>query len=86
MQSIRSLLLTIAGIAFTLMAFVFTASLGLALIGIASVVMIGTTIAARLAPKPVRATVNRNSGNRNSTRQQREPRIWNDGRGTIIDL
>jgi hypothetical protein len=86
MQSIRSLLLTIAGIAFTLMAFVFTASLGLALIGIASVVMIGTTIAARLAPKPVRATVNRNSGNRNSTRQSREPRIWNDGRGTIIDL
>ncbi|CAN7406249.1 hypothetical protein LJR098_003755 [Rhizobium sp. LjRoot98] len=81
MQSIRSLLLTIAGIAFTLMAFVFTASLGLALIGIASVVMIGTTIAARLAPKPVRATVNRNS-----TRQSREPRIWNDGRGTIIDL
>ena len=86
MQSIRSLLLTIAGIAFTLMAFVFTASLGLALIGIVSVVMIGTTIAARLAPKPVRATVNRNSGNRNSTSQQREPRIWNDGRGTIIDL
>jgi hypothetical protein len=86
MQSIRSLLLTIAGIAFTLMAFVFTASLGLALIGIASVVVIGTTIAARLAPKPVRATVNRNSGNRNSTRQSREPRIWNDGRGTIIDL
>ena len=81
MQSIRSLLLTIAGIAFTLMAFVFTASLGLALIGIASVVMIGTTIAARLAPTPVRATVNRNS-----TRQSREPRIWNDGRGTIIDL
>ena len=86
MQSIRSLLLTIAGIAFTLLAFVFTASLGLALIGIASVVVIGTTIAARLAPKPVRATVNRNSGNRNSTRQSREPRIWNDGRGTIIDL
>ncbi|WP_276119700.1 MULTISPECIES: hypothetical protein [Pararhizobium] len=79
MQSIRSLFLTIAGIAFTLMAFVFTASLGLALIGIASVVMIGMTIAARLAPKPVRATVNRN-------RQQREPRIWNDGRGTIIDM
>jgi hypothetical protein len=81
MQSIRSLLLTIAGIAFTLMAFVFTASLGLALIGIASVVMIGTTIAARLAPKPVRATVNRSSA-----RQSREPRIWNDGRGTIIDM
>ena len=82
MQSIRSLLLTIAGIAFTLMAFVFTASLGLAMIGIVSVLMIGSTIAARLAPKPVRATVNRND----RRREGREPRIWNDGRGTIIDL
>jgi hypothetical protein len=81
MQSIRSLLLTIAGIAFTLMAFVFTASLGLALVGIVSVVMIGTTIAARLAPKPVRA-----AASRNYEHQQREPRVWNDGRGTIIDL
>lgn len=81
MQSIRSLLLTITGIAFTLMAFVFTASLGLALVGIASVVMIGATIAARLAPKPVRATANRTAD-----RRGREPRIWNDGRGTIIDL
>ncbi|HTO32394.1 MAG TPA: hypothetical protein VL202_14650 [Pararhizobium sp.] len=81
MQSIRNLFLTAAGIAFTVMAFVFTASLGLALLGIASVVMIGTMIAARLAPRPLRATVNRTSG-----RQPREPRIWNDGRGTIIDL
>ncbi|KQS87551.1 MULTISPECIES: hypothetical protein [unclassified Rhizobium] len=82
MQSIRNLFLTAAGIAFTVMAFVFTASLGLALLGIASVVMIGTMIAARLAPRPVRATVNRTAGHR----PQREPRIWNDGRGTIIDM
>jgi hypothetical protein len=81
MQSIRSILLTAAGIAFTLMALVFTASLGLALAGIAAVLFVGSAISARLTPKPVRATVNRNSG-----RQQREPRIWNDGRGTIIDL
>ncbi len=82
MQSIRNLFLTAAGIAFTVMAFVFTASLGLALLGIASVVMIGTMIAARLAPRPVRATVNRTANGRT----QREPRIWNDGRGTIIDM
>ncbi|WP_438751218.1 hypothetical protein [Pararhizobium sp. O133] len=82
MQSIRNLFLTAAGIAFTVMAFVFTASLGLALLGIASVVMIGTMIAARLAPRPLRATVNRTAGRR----PQREPRIWNDGRGTIIDM
>ncbi len=81
MQSIRSLLLTAAGIAFTLMALVFTASLGLALAGIAAVLVIGSAISARLSPKPVRATANRASG-----QHQREPRIWNDGRGTIIDL
>jgi hypothetical protein len=86
MQSIRSLLLTVAGIAFTLMALVFTASLGLALAGIAAVVVIGSAISARLSPKPVRATANRTSGNHTSGRPQREPRIWNDGRGTIIDL
>ncbi|MDW5315727.1 hypothetical protein [Rhizobium sp. PL01] len=81
MQSIRSLLLTAVGIAFTLMALVFTASLGLALAGIATVFVIGSAISARLMPKPVRATVNRNTG-----RREREPRIWNDGRGTIIDM
>ncbi|MCV9966343.1 hypothetical protein OIU34_31195 [Pararhizobium sp. BT-229] len=86
MQSIRSLLLTVVGIAFTLMALVFTASLGLALAGIAAVVVVGSAISARLSPKPVRATVNRTSGNQTSGRPQREPRIWNDGRGTIIDL
>jgi type IV secretory pathway VirB3-like protein len=81
MQSIRSLLLTAAGIAFMLMALVFTASLGLALAGIAAVLFAGSTIYARLSPKPVRATANRASGP-----DRREPRIWNDGRGTIIDL
>ncbi|CAN7286397.1 hypothetical protein [Pararhizobium sp. LjRoot238] len=79
MQSIRSLLFTAAGIAFTLMALVFTASLGLALAGIATVLVIGSAISARLSPKPVRA-------GRTAGRQEREPRIWNDGRGTIIDL
>jgi hypothetical protein len=81
MQSIRNFLLTAAGIAFTLMAFVFTASLGLALAGIVSVLMIGSAISARLSPKPVRARAHPDSA-----RPAREPRIWNDGRGTIIDL
>lgn len=79
MQSIRSFLLTAAGIAFTLMALVFTASLGLALAGIMVVLMVASAVSARFAPKPVRATAR-------ASRPQREPRIWNDGRGTIIDL
>ncbi len=81
MQSIRSFLLTAAGIAFTLMAFVFTASLGLAFAGIVAVLMVGSAVSARLNAKPVRATA-RAQG----PRPQKEPRIWNDGRGTIIDL
>lgn len=81
MQSIRSYFFTAVGIALTLMAVVFTASLGLALAAIASIVLIGTAVAARITPKPVRATVRTDAA-----RRQREPRIWNDGRGTIIDL
>ncbi|WP_275786670.1 hypothetical protein [Pararhizobium gei] len=80
MQSIRSLLLTTAGIALALMVLLLTASLGLALAGIASVIVIGSAISARLAPKPVHATVKRHSA------RSREPRVWNDGHGTIIDL
>ena len=81
MQGIRTLLQMTAGIAFSLMALVLTASLGLALAGIAAVFALGSAVSARLSPKPVRATVNPRTQNRN-----REPRIWNDGRGTIIDL
>ncbi|MEK1933287.1 MAG: hypothetical protein AAAC47_26640 [Pararhizobium sp.] len=80
MQSIRSLLFTAACIAFTLMALVFTASLGLALAGLATVLVIGSAISTRLSPKPVRAAAGR------TAERAREPRIWNDGRGTIIDL
>ena len=81
MQSIRSFLLTAAGIAFTMMALVFTASLGVALAGIVAVLMAASALSARFSPKPVRATA-RAQG----PRPQKEPRIWNDGRGTIIDL
>lgn len=81
MQSIRSVLFTAVAITITLAAFVFTASLALALTGIAAVVAIGSAIAARLNLKPARATARPTSGT-----APREMRIWNDGRGTIIDL
>jgi hypothetical protein len=79
MQSIRSVLFTASAIAITFAAFVLTASLALALAGIAAVVVIGSAIAARFNGKPAPAHA-RAAG------QQREMRIWNDGRGTIIDL
>ncbi|APG86183.1 MULTISPECIES: hypothetical protein [Sinorhizobium] len=80
MQSIRSVLFTAAAIAITVAAFVLTASLALALAGIAAVVAIGSAIAARFNAKPMPARTRAAAG------QQREMRIWNDGRGTIIDL
>ncbi|KQY25899.1 hypothetical protein [Rhizobium sp. Root482] len=81
MQGIRTLLLTTVGIAFAVMALVLTASIGLALAGIAAVFALSSALSTRLSPKPVRATVNRSAQNK-----AREPRIWNDRRGTIIDL
>ncbi|MBP2237708.1 NhaP-type Na+/H+ or K+/H+ antiporter [Sinorhizobium kostiense] len=81
MQSIRSVLFTAAAITLLLAALVFTASLALALAGIAAVVAIGSAIAARLNGRPAQARARAAS-----SRQAREMRIWNDGRGTIIDL
>ena len=84
MQSIRSVLFTAAALTITFAAFVLTASLALALAGIAAVVVIGSAIAARLNLKPGRATTRPAAAG--AGHGQREMRIWNDGRGTIIDL
>jgi hypothetical protein len=55
MQSIRSVLFTAAAITITLVAFVFTASLALALAGIAAIIAVGSAIAAKLNGRRVRA-------------------------------
>ncbi|MQV68660.1 hypothetical protein GHK31_25495, partial [Sinorhizobium meliloti] len=55
MQSIRSVLFTAAAITITLVAFVFTASLALALAGIAAIIAVGSAIAAKLNGRPVQA-------------------------------
>ncbi|WP_085032442.1 hypothetical protein [Ensifer aridi] len=77
MQSIRSVLFTAVAITVTLVAFVFTASLALAL----AVVAIGSAIAAKLNRRPAHV-----HARTNPTGAERQMRIWNDGRGTIIDL
>ena len=81
MQSIRSVFFMAAAIAITVAAFVLTASLALALAGIAAVVAIGSAIAARFNAKSMPARARATSAGR-----EREMRVWNDGRGTIIDL
>ncbi|ASY64617.1 putative transmembrane protein [Sinorhizobium sojae CCBAU 05684] len=81
MRSIRSVLFTVAAIVLSMAALVFTASLALALAGIAAAVAVGGAIAARLGRRPRHA-----HARAAYTGREREMRIWNDGRGTIIDL
>ncbi|MEZ2132164.1 MULTISPECIES: hypothetical protein [unclassified Sinorhizobium] len=78
MQNIRSLFLAFVGIAaFTALLFL-TFSLALVVGGILTVLMVARAISLRMkpAPAPVRARAN----------GKREMHVWNDGRGTIIDL
>ena len=84
MQRIRSIAFTVFTMLIAGATFLFAASLGLAIAGIVAVLMIGSMLAGKLQPAPVRATARARS-NRTAP-GQREPRIWNDGRGTIIDL
>lgn len=77
MKNIRSLFIALAGITVFAAMALFTVSLTLAVGGILTVLMVGRAISLRMKPVPVRARAN--SG-------QREMRVWNDGRGTIIDL
>ncbi len=77
MKNIRSLFIALAGITVFAAMALFTVSLTLAVGGILTVLMVGRAISLRMKPVPVRARANNG---------QREMRVWNDGRGTIIDL
>ena len=80
MQRIRSIVFTVFTMLVAGATFLFAASVGLAIAGIVAVLMLGSMLAGKLQPVPVRARNDRRAPG------QREPRIWNDGRGTIIDL
>jgi len=75
MQNIRTFFLAITGFAVLATVVVLTASLTLAVGAILSVALLGRAMSMKLKPVPVRA----------KTRQD-DMRVWNDGRGTIIDL
>lgn len=85
MQRIRSIVFTVFTMLIAGTTFLFAASIGLAIAGIVAVLMLGSMLAGKLQPSPIRATA-RARNDRTPPGQQREPRIWNDGRGTIIDL
>jgi len=75
MQNIRSFVLFTSGVALFALAALLTASLTVAFAGILGVLAAGRLLSSRLKPIPVK-TKARND----------DMRVWNDGRGTIIDL
>ncbi len=76
MNAIKTAIFTVTGLAIAAMAAVFTASLLVALAGIGTVLLAARAISMKMQPEPIRATV----------RNDNIHRVWNDGRGTIIDM
>ena len=75
MQNIRSFFLAVSAMAVVAVMALFTLTVSLAFAGVLSIILISRAMASRPKPIPVRA------------RQQKPAtRVWNDGRGTIIDL
>ncbi|MBX9459067.1 MAG: hypothetical protein KL863_25225 [Rhizobium sp.] len=67
---------------------VFTASIGIALAGVASVLLFGQWLSSFLSgqsrqPQPARAYARTRRPEQDDPRQIR---VWNDGKGTIIDM
>lgn len=81
MRSVRSFFLTLAGLTFVAVTALFTASIGLAIAGVISVLLLGQWLAytlSRRAPQPAYARPKR--------RDVEQMHVWNDGKGTIIDM
>ena len=79
MQALVSLLLTASGI--VVMGFLgfVTLSLGLVLAGILSLTLLTRSLMGQPKPAPAYARAEARDG-------RRVTRIWNDGKGTIIDM
>lgn len=76
MNNIRSVFLMLAGATAVAALLLLTFSVTLAVGGILTVLMAGRALSMKMKPAPVRAKAD----------GKREMRVWNDGRGTIIDL
>jgi len=75
MQNIRSFFVIVTAIALLAAAALLTASLTIAFMGTLAILSIGKMLSSKLKPVPVRAK-----------NKQTDMRVWNDGRGTIIDM
>lgn len=84
MRSIRSFFLTLAGLTFVAIVALFTASVGIAIAGVVSVLLFGQWLSSVLSNherEPVRVYARTRRA-----RDAAELRVWNDGKGTIIDM
>ena len=86
MKSLRSFLLTLCGLTFVAVVALFTASIGIAVAGAVTVLLFGQWLSALISgghvdPQPVYVRT-RSRSDQQATRY----RVWNDGKGTIIDM
>lgn len=79
MENIRSVVMAIVGLAAVAFVTVFAFSVGLALVGVLAVLTVARVVAGKLnrAPVPVRTR---------DCRRKDGMRVWDDGKGKIIDL
>lgn len=78
MQGIRTFFIAASSIAVLALVALFTASLTVAFVGVLAVISVVRLASARLKPAPIPVKPRRD--------EPQNMRIWNDGRGTIIDL
>mgnify|MGYP001814070179 CR=1 FL=1 len=73
METLRSVVVTIAGLGIAALMIVVMATVGLAVIGFALVATVIGLIAVKLGYRP-------------KVQKRHGSRVWNDGHGTIIDM
>ena len=73
METLRAIIVGIVGLGIAALLLVVMATVGLAVIGFAVVATVVGLIAVKLGYRP-------------RVHKRHEPRVWNDGHGTIIDL
>jgi hypothetical protein len=83
MSFFRTVIFTVIGLAVALLATLFTASIVIAFASIATVLLAARAMSLHLQPAQRRAYV-RAQASRDTPRQPL--RIWNDGKGTIVDM
>ncbi|WP_099867005.1 hypothetical protein [Pararhizobium haloflavum] len=77
MNAFTNAIRVVGGLTIGVVALALFAAFGIAIVGVTLVAALGTAVAVKLSgPKPAPV----------AARAKAQPRVWNDGRGTIIDM